>query len=285
MNVRRSRVSAAILYPLSSILCLLLASCATVDTGNAKLEAKKQTTAIIAIDFYGSDLKFAWTFTNPYDREIKLISYVWEFQVEGKRIQHGQSRQLRRIPPHESFTLELPVSVKHANLEKLLNLNSLPAQLPYQFIGKANLGASVSSWAFDLKDEGQINLLASPQFGIQKFRIKSMDKERANVAMEILIRNPNTFATTLKNFKADLVLAGQTIAQELQGPTGEIAPSGTAVVPIDLDLNFTHVGQVVYRALNQAESSYTLYGQTEVSTPWGVKKMNYDQSGKITIER
>ena len=137
----------------------------------------------------------------------------------------------------------------------------------------------------DLTDEGQISLLASPRFDIQKFHIKSMDKNRANVSMEILIRNPNSFATTLKNFSADLILGGQTIAQELQGPNSEIAPNGTVVVPIDLDLNFSHLGQVVYRALAQDEASFTLYGQTEVTTPWGVKKMNYDQSGKVKIER
>lgn len=246
---------------------------------------QKQPTSVASIDFYGTDLKFAWQFTNPLNREIRVLSYVWELHVNGKRVQRGQSKQVRRMTPQSEITLDFPVSVKHTSLEKLLRTNPLPSHLPYRFFGRVNLGAGVRTWGFDLTDEGDLYVLASPLFDIKKFHIASMDESRAMVAVEILIRNPNSFATRLTHFSADFILAGQTIAQDVEGPASEIAPSGTAVVPLSLDLNFAHLGKVVHHALSQSETAYTLYGKTEVTTPWGVKKINYDQSGKVKIER
>ena len=281
----RTWPGSAVFPLLSAILCIVAVSCATTNDLGKEPQAKQQKTGVASIDFYGSDLNFGWTFTNPYDHEIRLLSYAWELDVDGKRVQRGQSRQVRRLAAGSETTLDIPVSVKHVTLEKTLRTNSLPSQLSYRFIGKANLGAGVRSWSFDLNDEGQMNVLASPSLDIIKFHVTKMDTSRANVAVEILIRNPNTFATKLSNFSADFILGGQTVAQGVEGPTSEIAANGTAVIPLDLDLNFTRLGKVVYHALNQTETDFTLYGKTEVSTPWGTKKMNYDQSGKVKIER
>ncbi len=266
-------------------LCLGFVSCATVDHSGPGPQANQQPTSVASIDFYGTDLKFAWTLTNPYHHEIRLLSYVWELQVQGKRVQRAQSRQVRRIPPGGSIPLEIPVSVRREVLEKILHNGSLPSQLPYQFLGKVNLGAGVRAWGCNLSDVGNVNLLAGPSLDLRKFRITRMDESRAEIAVEISIRNPNSFPTKLSNFSADLILAGQTIAQEIQGPSREIPAGATEVVPLDLDLNFTHVGQVVYQALNKTDSDYTLYGKTDVSTPWGVRRMNYDQSGRVKIDR
>ena len=264
---------------------LLLSGCATVDQGGKQARVEKQPTVISSIDFYGTELKFAWTFINPLPRPVKLYSYVWELYVGDKKLQRGQSRQVRNIQAGSSWTLELPAVVRHATLEKLLRTNSLPSQIPYRFTGRATLGGQVHTWSYDLADEGKVNLLSGPGVDIQRFRIKKMDEARANVAVEIIIRNANTFPTQLSNFSADLILAGQTIAQGVEGPARAIEANGSAIVPLDLDLNFASLGQVVYHALNQQESDFTLYGKTEVSTPWGTKKLNYDQSGKVRIER
>lgn len=274
-----------ILSLLTSVVCLFVVSCATTDDGGKKPVAVQHKTTVASIDFYGTDLKFGWTFTNPNAKEIRFLSYVWELQVDGQRVQHSQSRQIRRIGAGSELSFDLPVSVKHAALEKSLHTNSLPSHIPYRLVGRANFGAGVRSWSLDLTDEGQMNILASPSLDITKFHVTKMDKSRATVAVEILIRNPNTFATRLSHFSADFILGGQTVAQGVEGPTSEIAANGTVVIPLDLDLNFTRLGKVVYHALNQTETDFTLYGKTEVSTPWGTKKMNYDQSGKVKIER
>jgi LEA14-like dessication related protein len=285
MEDGRWRTAKAILYPLSAIFVLFLTSCATPGGGSADKQAQKQPTIVASIDFYGTDLKFAWELANPVQKEVRLLSYVWELHVDGKRVQRGQSRQVRRVAVGEKLTLEFPVSVKHAALQKLMRTTSLPSRLPYRFIGRANFGVGVKTWGYDLEDEGELNLLASPKFEIQKFHIERMDESRASVAVELLIRNPNTFATRLNNFTADFMLAGQPIAQGVEGPSSEIAANGTAVLPMNLDLNFASLGSVVHHALKQTQGDYTLYGKTEVTTPWGVKKMNYDQSGKMKIER
>ena len=248
-------------------------------------QSYKQETKVSSIDFYGTDLKFAWTFTNDLPKPIKLLTYVWELHVDGEKIQRGQSRQQRKLDPGAGIDLEFPLTIKHATLEKILKTNSLPSRLPYEFIGRATLGANVRTWGFDLTDKGEVNVLKGPDVTIQRFSVSRMDEERAAVAIEITIRNPNNFPSQLSNFTADLILAGQTVAQEVQGPSREIPANGTALVPLELDLNFKRLGRVVYNALSQKESEFTLYGKTEVSTPWGTKRLNYDHSGKVTIER
>jgi len=280
-----ARTPTAILYPLSSILILFVVSCASPTGPGRAPQANKQPPVVSSIDFYGTELKFAWEFANPTSREIRVLNYVWELHVGGKRVQRAQSKQHRRIAPGATTELEFPVTVKRAALEKLLRTTSLPSEMPYRFIGRVYLGAGVSAWDFYLEDAGDLKLLAGPRFDIQKFHVERMDTLRADLAIEIRIQNPNTFPTKLDNLTADFILAGQTIAQGVKAPAREIAPSGETVVPLSLDVNFTSLGKVVYHALNQSETTYTLYGQTDVSTPWGVKKMNYDQSGQVKIER
>lgn len=276
----------SILLPLlSSILCFFLVSCASTDDGGKRPESAKVPTEVSSIDFYGTELKFGWNFSNPFDHEIRLLSYVWELHVNGRRVDRSQSRQVRRIAPHSTYTLELPSAVRRANLEKTLKVNPLPSELPYKLIGRVYVGAGMRTWAFDLEDEGVLKLLAPLSFDIPHFQIKSMDRERARIDFEIAVHNPNTFPTRLSHFTADLILSGQTIAQGKEAPEQEIAPNDSVLIPLSLDLNFKHLGQVVARALEQDESAYTLYGKTEMSTPWGVKKVNYDRSGNLKIER
>lgn len=275
----------AVLYPLSSILFFLHAGCVSTDTGARTNQFRKHPPEVSAIDFYGTELKFACTFTNSTARPVRLLSYVWELHVEGQRVDRGQGRAPRTIAAGTDFTLELPVVIKRSVLEKTLGRSPLPSELPYRFLGRANLGAGVRSWSFEFDEKGTLSILGSPSFSIQRFHVQEMDDAHARVAVEIRIHNPNSFPTKLSQFTADFILAGQTVAQSVTAPETEIAAHGTCVVPMNLDLHFKLLGQVVARALRNETAEYSLYGKAELSTPWGPKKVNYDTSGSLKIER
>lgn len=262
-----------------------MTSCATTDSSARRDQFRKHAPEVSAIDFSGTELRFAYSFKNPYATDIRLLSYVWEFHVDGKRVHRGQGRAPRTIAAGSDFTLELPVVAKRSDLEKTIDRNPLPSELPYRFLGRANLGAGVRSWSFEFDERGTLSLLGSPSFSIQRFHLQEMDVAHAKVAVEIRIQNPNSFATKLSQFTADFILAGQTVAQSVTAPETEIDANGTCVVPMNLDLQFKLLGQVVARTLRNETADYSLYGKAELSTPWGPKKVNYDTSGSVKIER
>ena len=279
MNPYRLILSACGLPAVAGLLALFCGSgCETDSSHRAALVPVVERVNIL--DFAGTTLDFDLTISNPSERPVAIQGYTYKFRIAGRDFKSDKVTAKAHLPAGEQWQHTLSVPVQLGSLDELFRRHPrTEATVPYELTGAVHLVDLSGNRRLPFQVTGEIALLRKPEFEMQNLRVENFTREKARVLFDLVIKNPNIFGSQFENASADLIMEGQTFAQQMEVAIPSLAPGQSASIPMSINARFDLLGDNARSIVQKKKVNYSLDGRAVFTTPWGKKKIEFSRSG------
>ncbi len=223
------------------LLAVFLSSCATDPAHRPTLDPVTEKIAVR--DFAGTTIDFDLNVTNPSKRPVAVQGYVYKFLVAGRAFKEDRVATKSNVPAGEQWQRTLSLPVRLGELDGFLRRRQQQnATVRYELYGSVHLVDRSGNHRLPFRVTGEIALLRKPQFELENMRIENLSADGARILFDLTIKNSNVFTSRFEKASADLILEGQTFAQQLDVTIPSLGPGATARVPMLLNPRFANLG-------------------------------------------
>ncbi len=236
----------------------------------------------------GLTLVFRLILRNPSGAPIRLTRYDYRAVVD-------ETEYLNLQVPLESSILVEPRS------ETVI---ALPVRLSYVHLFPAVPGLKDKDLAFcyiaggmtfedERKKEKRVMIAFSSDFPVYRGIVfvptpvvaRSLTIGGGEISTGFAIENPNGFSFTLDRLSYALELAGYKATAGETGAGSKVEAKGSKVFSFPLILDFFETGGAVYDGLSASAVDVRVWGEAEITTPWGSWTLSFDRSVKAAVKK
>ncbi len=132
---------------------------------------------------------------------------------------------------------------------------------------------------------GEFPIFKKPEIEFLTLEVKEMTIGGADISFKVSFKNGNAFELLVDKISYEFHLRGKPVGQGIISGDKNIEGGEIRVFSIPFLLSFFEVGKEVHIQLRQPSALCRLFGEIEVSTPWGYIKIPFDKSDKVAISR
>ncbi len=247
-----------------------LAACAqlTKHVDTIKPTAKLTGATITNITFDKVDLVFDLAVENKNPISLSLAGLEYDFKIENQSLVSGVTAKAIKLKANTVSPVQLPVTLKFADLKKLPGELWNKDKLSYDLQTTFNITLPIiGNYAVPVSKQGELPVPKMPGIKIKNVEVKKLGFTSAELVAKVEIDNPNDFDLVLKNLDYQLKINQKKWGQ------GEITKSssiprkakGIIEIPITLDL-FSMGGAAVALLQKKAPIEYQLTGSATLNT-------------------
>ncbi len=271
---------------------VLLSGCSTINqlTKMQKPEAKVQNVSIAGLSFDAINLLFDIDVRNPNSLGIKLNQFDYDMQINGNSFLSGINDNGLEIAANGQKTVQLPLTLKFADLYKtftgLKEKDSTSYQLKAGFAFDVPIIGSVR---VPVNKSGSLPNLKLPKISIGSLKLARLSLSGADLELTIDIDNPNVFGINLNDLAYTFNVNGRTWGTGQADQLLSVSEKGKGALKLPISLNFLEMGMGLYSIINGDEDlSYSFDSDVNFGSTLsllGNTKLRFDKTGKLKIER
>lgn len=202
----------------------------------------------LSMDFESVQLAFDLKVHNPNRVGITLASWNHDFQLYHHSLLKSEQNVPQLIDAQQSSKMEVPVQIRFQDVFKIVQELSQQDVLRYQLFTRFGFDVPLLGRVeVPLEKEGEIPLPRLPDFQIKTLRLSSISLTKAELSLDLNIKNPNTFALTLPEFRYQFAVQNQSWIETTT--TVSLDSKKETVVTVPIALNFLQIGRSVYTLL------------------------------------
>ena len=245
-----------------------------------------ENVSISAVDLQSVTLEFDLEVMNPYTFALPLVGMDYALSTNAQRFLDGSMDLEGSIPAEGMRTISLPVRVDFAGL-----FDTVKDLRPGQVIPlESQLGLKVEvpgagPLVLPLNQSGELPIPTPPRISIASFDWDSISLTEVTGSLLLDIANPNEFNLTLKSFDYDLSLAGHSVASGENPRSLWMSAEHETQVTIPLSFSPSSAGTALVGMLGSGTLDYSMAGNLEVETPFGMISMPYERDGRANQSR
>jgi LEA14-like dessication related protein len=277
------------------IVVISLISCSSLDSiiGKAGIQKPDVSVTHAKIDklsFTSADLLFDLKITNPNQVGLKFTGFDYNFLIEGTSFLSGVQESGIEIHSKSDSTVQLPLTLVYKNVyETFRNLyekDSSNYQLKCSFSFNVPVLGNVT---VPVNKEGELPLLKLPSINLKSLRIARLGFSRADLGLDILLKNPNAFSIDINKFHYQFLVNEENWFSGETEQQIKVNEKEENLIQIPVSINFIEVGRSIYTTLQQEENlNYRLKGNIVLlpTLPLiGEVQLTFDETGRIRIIR
>ena len=244
-----------------------LSGCASFDTvkkaaGIKDPEVSISGIGISSISMKGITLQFALDVDNPNPLPLSLAGFDYALKLGGSQLLAGEQRDRVEIKARGKSQVQIPVSLRFADLSRLLSGGLARESLDYELQTAALVDLPVIGVKrFPATRKGEFPVPRAPSISLTGFDIQQIGLTGAKLVIGATVDNPNSFGVDIGSLAYDIAVNGKRwVKSSLDG--GITLPGkgeGSLNIPVELD--FMKMGGSLYQMLTQGKGlSYQLDG-------------------------
>jgi len=281
-------------YPIRNLSLLLtacfLASCADLarHADTVKPTAKLTGTRLANINFEQADLVFDVAVDNRNPFAIDIAGLNYDLKIENQSLLSGVAAQGLEIKPVSTSKVELPVTLKFADLKKLPGELSKQDTFTYQLDSSVVVDIPViGNYAIPVSKQGELPVPKLPRIQLKDVKVRNLSISSADLVARVEIDNPNAFDLAFTDFDYQLKINRQTWGQGTIKDNNKVPKKGTATIDIPVKLDMMSMGKTAYQLLSSRQAlEYNLSGGVTVDTGLEMLRnfrMPLDVDGKASL--
>ncbi len=269
---------------------LCMGSCESVQS---ILDAAPKPTAMIAgvslsnLSLDGVTLDFDVDVNNPYSFNLPLANLGYGLSSSGKSVLSGKLDNPGSIPANGKKRLDVPVSVRFADLLNVLSGVRPSSVVPYD--AKLDISADVPGAGpitLPLKKSGKLPVPAVPQVSLAEVQWGNLSLTEASALVRLGITNTNDFSMVLNQMSYALALGGVDIANtSVRQPASFAGKGSSQTIEIPISIKPINLGMAAFNMLRGEGAAYRIHGNMSADTPFGPLALPYDSSGDTKFTR
>lgn len=271
-------------------LTLYLSGCAQLakHAETIKPTAKLTGTHLANIDFDKVDLIFDLEVENKNPIAINLAGVEYELKIENQSLISGTTAKAIKINANTTSPVQIPVTLKFADLKKLPGELWNKDKLAYTLDTIFNINLPViGNYAVPVTSKGEVPVPKIPDVRIKDVKMKSMSFTSAELVAQVEVSNPNDFDIVLNKLIYQLSINQHDWGKGSITERSEIPRKGKGVINIPLKLDLFTMGTSAVALLkNKAPIEYRLTGNATLDSSLDLLKefdMPLDIKGTTTL--
>jgi len=256
---------------------------------NIKPTAKLTNTRLTNINFDKVDLVFDLAVENKSQVSIKLAGLDYDFKIDKQSLISGVTAQAIKVAARSTSTIQLPVTLKFADLKKLQGEIWKQDNFNYQLDTVFNVDLPlIGKYPVPVSKKGTLPVPKIPKLKIKNVKIKKFNLTSAELVTQVEVNNPNNFDLGMSKFNYQLDINQKKWGQGNISQKSTIAKKGTGTINIPVKLDLMSIGKSTYNLLlNKSDLSYKLSGDVTLDT--GIEllrdfKIPLDVKGKTSLK-
>ena len=270
-------------------ICLLTA-CAELSrhAETIKPTARLTDTRLTNISFEQADLVFDLAVQNRNPFAISLAGLEYDLKIENRSLVSGITAQGLKIEPAATSKVELPVTLKFADLKKLPGELWQQDKFSYQLDSRFIVDLPViGNYAIPLAKQGELPVPRLPRVSLNDVTVRNLSISSAELVAHVEIENPNAFDLVFTDFDYRLKINRQEWGQGRIKDDIRVPEKGRSTIDIPLKLDMLSMGRTVYQALADRQAlEYQLSGEATLDTGLELLRnfrMPLDVEGKASL--
>lgn len=255
---------------ISFILLLIVTGCAQLKQKAETLKptAKVVDTRLTAINFDKADIVFDLMIDNPNPFALNLAGLAYDMKLEKQSLVSGTIGQGLRLKADGQSKLEVPVSLKFADLKQLPGKLRHKDKIVYQLNSTITVNLPIiGNYDIHVVKTGEVPVPKLPDIKLKNVKINNLSFTSADLITTIEIHNPNAFTLALNNFNYKLDINSQTWGHGSISQKQKVPAKGAGTINIPMKLDLLSMGSAVYQALvNKQTLDYRLKGSLNLDT-------------------
>ena len=281
-------------HPMRHLLWLLavclLAACAELSrhAETIKPTARLVDTRLANISFEQADLVFDLAVQNQNPFAINLAGLEYDLKIENRSLVSGITAQGLKIKPAATSTVELPVTLKFADLKKLPDELWQQDRFSYQLDSRFIVDLPViGNYAIPVAKQGELPVPKLPRVSLNDVTVSKLSLSSAELVARVEIENPNAFDLVLTDFDYRLKINRQDWGQGSIQNNIRVPEKGRGTIDIPVKLDMLSMGRTVYQVLADRQAiEYQLSGAATLDTGLELLRnfrMPLDVEGKASL--
>lgn len=278
----------------SILLVVILSGCASLqEMAEKTLEKPKLSVAsatVQKLSFKDITLLFNINIENPNVFGLNLAGLTYDFKLNDTIFLQGEKNTELSIPADGSTVIRLPLTLNYANAYKAIRSLNYSDKTNYALDLELAFNIPVIGFrAFPLSHSGEFPLPKLPSIKIDSIRLERLTVAKADLSLNLKIKNPNIFAFAINKMDYNLIVDGRNWLSGLSEVKTNVSAKKESIVSFPISLNFFEVGRTVFKLLNSGEQlDYQLKGGFKIAPAFPLFKeieIPFDQVGKIPLSK
>ena len=276
---------------LTLLLLLIISGCAQLSqhADSIKPTAKLTGTRLANIDFEKVDLIFDLAIENKNPVPFDLAGLDYDLKIDQQSLVSGVTAQAIEIGANSTNNIQLPITLKFADLKKLQGEIWKQDDFNYQLDTVFNVNLPlIGNYPVPVSKQGTLPVPKIPEVKIKDVKINNFNFTSAELVTRVEVNNPNNFDLGVSNFNYQLDINQQKWGQGNVTQSSTIPRKGIGIIDIPVKLDLVSIGQSAYTLLlNRSDLSYQLTGDVTLNT--GIEllknfKMPLDVKGEASLK-
>ena len=270
-------------------VCLLTA-CAELSrhAETIKPTASLTGTRLTSISFEQADLVFELAVQNQNPFAINLAGLEYDLKIENRSLISGITARGLKIGPAATSNVQLPVTLKFADLKKLPGEIWQQDKFSYQLDSRFIVDLPViGNYAIPVAKQGELPVPRLPRVSLNDVTVRNLNISSAELVARVEILNPNAFDLVFTDFDYRLKINRQEWGQGNIQDNIRVPEKGRSTIDIPAKLDMLSMGRTVYQALAERQAlEYQLNGEATLDTGLELLRnfrMPLDVEGKASL--
>ncbi|MBT8130284.1 MAG: LEA type 2 family protein [Gammaproteobacteria bacterium] len=268
----------------------LLAACAELSrhAETIKPTARLTDTRLANISFEQADLVFDLAVQNQNPFAINLAGLEYDLKIENRSLISGVTAQGLKIKPAATSTVQLPVTLKFADLKKLPGELWQQDKFSYQLDSRFIVDLPViGNYAIPVAKQGELPVPRLPRVSLKDVTVGNLSLSSADLVARVEIENPNAFDLVFTDFDYRLKINRQDWGHGSIKDNVTVPEKGRSTIDIPVKLDMLSMGRTVYQVLAERQAlEYQLSGEATLDTGLELLRnfrMPLDVEGKASL--
>ncbi len=280
---------------LIGISVLLLSACAELLNLLKIAQIEKPTasvtnTQITGLSFSQADLLIDIKINNPNDVGIDLAGLNFDLKINNNSLLSGNKKDPLNILAKGSNTIQLPLSLKYADIYGALTSLLEEDKSTYQFDGVLSFDLPALGMVnIPISKSGELPLLKPPKIKIKKLSLKSFSYSSAYFDLDISVSGSGGVPLFIDNFSYGLNVAGNVWIGGESYRKIDLNDNEEKVITVPFKLDFISMGRAVYDIVASSSNfDYSLDGSMNISSDNPLLKaaeISFKDLNKIAITK
>lgn len=277
--MRHARIAALLLLPLA------LAGCAeTLQMIGAPLEKPRllfQGWEPRELDLEGATIDLKWRVENPNAVGLKLAGLDYRLELQGRVAVTGAAAGGLRLPARGAAPLELPVRVRFADVQGIVEAIASHETLAWRASGDVGVDTGMGVLKIPFSVEGKVPSPRLPRITLAGLAVHGISLSGLTVDVKLEVANPNAFPLPLGTLRYGLRLGGSEVANAASLALAPVGGGQRVGVTVPVRLTFAAAGEAARRAVAGEPLDVALRGQAG----FGSMGLPLDLAGRLTPGR
>lgn len=221
--------------------------------------------------------------TNPNPIPIPLVDINYLIESDGRKLVSGLIPDAGTIQAHGSETIKIPVCLIFDDIKNTYNDIKPGSIIPYRI--KVDLIVDVPVFGrltLPLEKTGEIPVPYKPDIDLKKVHFQSFSFEETVAVLHLQLENKNDFDLSLNGLDYEVWLADVSIGGAELSKSAKFEKNGISSIEIPITFRPKDFGSALWDMIRGKGICYTMKGNIDADTPFGVMKLPFSKEGGTT---